>query len=261
MRPSRRVDQEGKAPMKRWLLIAGGAFGLVALLAGGRWWQEQQRVTAAKVELQKILAKDGAYMESVLGTEQNESRLSYKEFFDLCDKAIEGKRTLMVDLRGAGVGLEPALVESARAFLEAGNVLIRAKRQIYQEQFELDVAEKSENSKIRQLRALHVPNVIDREETIGKMQALVVLSRFIVEQLENATQDFAESYRRYAALEQTAIQEWQQRGLNFKGAAEQYQALNMKVVKAVQAKGAALRTELNNTSAVLVDAAAQPVSR
>lgn len=243
--------------MKGWQITIAVGLGLVALIAGGRWWQEQQRVTAAKTEGQKILAKDAAYMESVLGAERNEAGLNYKEFFDLCDKAIEGRRALLVELRGAGVGLDVTLLDNARAFIETGNSLIRAKRQVYRKQLDLNAAEQS---KLPKIRAMIIPNIIDREETIKTMASLVADNLTLADELKKAADDFVDQYRRYQALELAVLGAWAQPGLRMQGAAEQYQALNTKAVAALHGKISALKVEMNNASVVLAEAAARPPS-
>lgn len=238
--------------MKR--ILVGGVLLLMVIVAVGafRSWQERQRVAASKAEIQKILAKDSGYMENVLGVEKNEGGLNFKEFFDLCDKAIDGKRTLTVELRGAALGLDPLFSEKARSFIDAGNEVIRAKRTFYQRQLELNSADSKE---MKEVRTMHIPNVIDRVEAIQRYGGLVSKVSAVVEQMDRGATEYAAAFRKYAGLEGALVREWAEQGLALQGMAEQYQALNMKAVKASQERGSLIKAELTSAATTLSQAA------
>lgn len=239
--------------MKRYIFAGVLLVTVIAAIAGFRAWQEQQRQTAVRAEIRKILAKDGGYMESILGAEKNESSLNYKEFFDLCDKAIEGKRALTIELRGVALGLDPALVDKARKYIDVGNEVIRAKHIFYQKQLELNSAD---SNGIKEIRAMHIPNVIDRVEAIQRYSGLVTKVSTTVEQADKAAADFAMLYRKYAGLEIAMLQEWSEQDIQLQRTAEQYQALNMKNVKTSQEVAGLIRADLNSASATLTQAVA-----
>lgn len=106
---------------------------LVAALAAKFGYQAYQ-VFQLKNKLEEAIGRDAGYTETILKVESDASNMNYLELFTLCNKSIEDRTNLIVELRGLFPRIKYELKEDLIKFLNEENRLIRAKRDFYRQQ-------------------------------------------------------------------------------------------------------------------------------
>jgi hypothetical protein len=104
--------------------------------------QSIYRHYAIKDKLQEAIGKDAGYTETILKVETEGSHMTFGELFDLCDKSIEGRTNLVIELRGLYPSINVKLKEELIAYLNAENEFARSKRDFYREQMQYGSAAK-----------------------------------------------------------------------------------------------------------------------
>lgn len=107
---------------------------LLVLAIAVRYGYRHYRVSPIKNGIQKALAKDAAYTELILKVEAEPSSISYQEFFDLCDKSIDARTVLIIEVQGLYPEFHYHLKDKVIEFLKDETALIRAKKAVYRKQ-------------------------------------------------------------------------------------------------------------------------------
>ncbi len=71
------------------------------------------------------------------------SKITYAEFFELCNKSVENRTNLIVELRGLYPGMDYHLKTRLIEYLSSENEFVRAKRDLYRKSMEESSAAKS----------------------------------------------------------------------------------------------------------------------
>jgi hypothetical protein len=95
--------------------------------------EKQQRIEEA-------LAKDAAFTETLLKMELESTGVTYKELFAFCDKSIDQRNALIVDMRVSTTKLAPNTRMAIIDYLNAENGFARAKSAFFSASLELDTA-------------------------------------------------------------------------------------------------------------------------
>jgi len=114
----------------------------VAIIAGfaGILVHQTYRYSAMKGKLQEAISKDAGYTETLLRIESESSHMTFGELFQLCDRSIEGRTSLIIELRGLYPTLPATLKEELIVYLNAENEFARAKRGFYLRQMQYSSA-------------------------------------------------------------------------------------------------------------------------
>jgi hypothetical protein len=91
-------------------------------------YQKTQRFNA---RLEEAVGKDMGYTETIMKIESEASSMSFAELFDLCEKSVEGRTSLVVELRGLYPDVESELKNRLIEFLNEENNLVRQKGYFY----------------------------------------------------------------------------------------------------------------------------------
>lgn len=77
------------------------------------------KISSLYSKLEEAVGKDAGYTETIIKVEAEASSMTYKELFDLCEKSIEGRTNLIVELRGLYPEIKSELKEKLIDFLNA----------------------------------------------------------------------------------------------------------------------------------------------
>jgi len=100
----------------------------------------QVKLSEINKKLEEAIGKDAGYTETIIKVEKDASSITYQELFDLCDKSIDQRTNLIVELRGLYSSIENETKNKLLEFLNYENELIRNKKQFYQKLFSFSSA-------------------------------------------------------------------------------------------------------------------------
>lgn len=112
------------------VVVSVAVLSVFAELAGQRIY----RHCVIKDRLQDAIGKDAGYTETILRVEGEGVHMTFGELFELCDKSIEGRTNLIVELRGLYPSINIKLKEELIGYLNAENEFARSKRDFYRKQ-------------------------------------------------------------------------------------------------------------------------------
>jgi hypothetical protein len=219
---------------RRWVLIAAVAFGMVWLVWGGlAWGQEQQRLRKVRADIQKVIWKDNGYSELLLKVESEPSGMNYMELFSLCERSINGRNDLIVELRGLGAIADFPVVEQVIAFMGVENEWTRAKRAFYQQQLKFSVDVDVETAR-----------VLDASDKVMIWKKL----SGVASSLNTSASTLSKIYQNAASQETSLASALEASGLKTERLFSKYQQGNMAVVLKTQKMVEATRTLLVGAS-------------
>lgn len=110
------------------LVVVGAVRGWAAFAA---WRAERQKYAELNDRLLEAIGNDRGYTETILRTEDDAPSITYGELLDMCDKSVQQRTDLIVELRG----LYPQISWDFRTQLidqlNLENELVRSKRSVY----------------------------------------------------------------------------------------------------------------------------------
>ena|GEM_PF-3056887 len=135
----------GKRQIHRsYLKVAIGATSLIIVLViAGYFVKRQMKLSAFDAKLEEVIRKDAGYTETIIVAEDNASSMSYQEILDLCDKSIEERTNLIVELRGTYPENQGELKSKLISFLNSENELIRQESRLYHSESVYSLSNKS----------------------------------------------------------------------------------------------------------------------
>ena len=113
---------------------------IIILIAAYFFINHQLKLSEINQKLEEAIGKDAGYTETIIKVEKDASSITYQELFDLCDKSIEGRTELIVELRGLYPSIESETKNKLIDFLNYENELIRNKKQFYRKQLSFSSA-------------------------------------------------------------------------------------------------------------------------
>jgi len=119
--------------MKKFILLGG----LIVVVAAGFYINHRMKISNFNEKLQTIIGKDQEITETILKVESQGSQITFSELFELCDKSVNIRTEMLMELRGLYPNMESALKDSLREFLNAENELVRLKSQSYRKYLNL----------------------------------------------------------------------------------------------------------------------------
>jgi len=112
-------------------IIAVSVFIIAILTVSARYGYNYYRISQLKQKLEEAIGKNAGYAETILKVEAEASGMTYAELFNLCDKSIDDRTNLIVELRGLYPDVDYKMKEELIEFLNHENELTRAKRAFY----------------------------------------------------------------------------------------------------------------------------------
>lgn len=124
-----------RAFLSRRLMISALCTVLAVGGLGGFAYQEY-RLRSLKQKLAEAIGKDLGLTETILKVESESSKITFAEFFELCNKSVENRTNLIVELRGLYPEMDYRLKTRLVDYLSAENEFVRAKRDFYRRSME-----------------------------------------------------------------------------------------------------------------------------
>lgn len=124
-------------PRKFPIRIASIILSAVALAGICVWIASNvYRSHALNQKLAEAIGKDRGLTETILKIETESSKMTYGELFELCNKSVESRTNLIVELRGVYPQVDSRLKEHLIEYLTGENEFVRAKRDFYRRSME-----------------------------------------------------------------------------------------------------------------------------
>lgn len=205
--------------------FATGLIGLILLVSGifvGA--QHFKRQSEIKTKLEEAIGRDAGYTETILKMETDSSHITYGELFNLCDKSVEERTALIVELRGLYPSVNHAAKEKLIDFLNAENDTIRAKRDLYRKSMLLSSAMDTVREAIKDAPSseygweyYHATVTRSKQETADAAK-----------ELQGSAASFVESYQKTLRLEAGVAEATSHFGIRFNPIFKAYNAANSK---------------------------------
>lgn len=199
-----------KKPFPRGILIS--ALCTILVLGGaGKLAYNQYRLHGLKQKLGEAIGKDLGLTETILKIETESSEITYEEIFDLCNKSVENRTNLIVELRGLYPEMDYQLKTRLVEYLSAENDFVRAKRNFYRKI-------------VGQLTAarLYLEELGDRPTSVygwalyrDRLRQLREEAIKAAREAEESADEFLKLYENMAIQEQAIAKEAQAAGLRF----------------------------------------------
>ena len=217
----------------KWLTVVVAGLIVLAVLStlGYRYY----RVSQLKSKLETAMGTDAGYTETILKIESDASNITYNEIFALCDKSVEDRQKLIVELRGLYPGLRYELKDKLIEFLNAENELIRSKSSFYRQRVQLSAAMEL------WIAVFDMPTptslygwdyYYNSRETKLRFDARVKAAEMIT-----SADSLLSAYQKIAAQEEGVAAEMERAGMRFVRSIKRYQSVHSK--KALEAKESA----------------------
>ncbi len=107
---------------------------LALVILGGSVWVgvgRSRRHYEIKAKLEEAIGRDAGYTETILKSETDSNHMTFGEFFNLCDKSVEARTNLIIELRGLYPSISNSTKDKLIEFLNAENDAVRSKRDLY----------------------------------------------------------------------------------------------------------------------------------
>ena len=126
---------------QRWPIIMAIAV-LVTVLAIGAFFvgNHYLAVTRLNERLEAAVGRDSGLTETILKIEAESGSMTFAELFSLCEKSVEDRTNLIVELRGLYPDIASEVKNSLVQHLTAENELIRQKAAFYRRQLAVNTA-------------------------------------------------------------------------------------------------------------------------
>jgi hypothetical protein len=210
--------------MKR--LVAFGAAALCLLLAliwaGVSFQQHFKRESEIKAKLEEAIGRDSGYTETILKMETDSSHVTYGEFFELCDKSVEQRTTLIVELRGLYPSVNNVTKDKLIDFLNAENDAVRTKRDLYRKQMLLSSAVDTVTETVRDTPSSEYGWDFYRERVYKTKLDLVKAAS----DLQSSAAEFIDSYQKTLKLEAGVAKATGHAGIRFKASFKEFDRSN-----------------------------------
>jgi hypothetical protein len=134
-------------PMKAVKIVSIVAVCVVLAIASAMYIQHRMKLSEINEKLSETIGKDQGLVEIILKIPQAD--ITYGEVFDLCEKSVEERNKLIIELRGLYPNMKSNLKDSLVDFLSIENDLVRNQSLASRKQMEIN----SESKKIDQLES------------------------------------------------------------------------------------------------------------
>ncbi len=179
---------------------------------------------ALNQKLAEAIGTDRGLTETILKVETESSKMTYGELFDLCDKSIQSRTNLIVELRGVYPQVDSSLKEHLIEYLTAENEFVRAKRSFYRHSMEESSAFDAYSEAAKNFaRASYGWEVYLREKSDYREKVLKASA-----ETKQSADDFLKSYEDMGKEDAKIRREATNAGLNFTPIFSQYAKDNKK---------------------------------
>ncbi len=113
---------------------------LVLVVSAAGLAYHEHRMHLLKQRLGDAIGLDLGLTETILSTHSESSKITFGEIFGLCNKSVETRTSLIIELRGLYPELDYGLKTRLIQYLSAENEFVRAMRDYYKDEMEFSTA-------------------------------------------------------------------------------------------------------------------------
>ncbi len=208
------AEQSAPVAQKRLLskrILISVLCTIVVLGGVGSLAYHQYRMHGLKQKLGEAIGKDLGLTETILRIETESSKITYGEFFELCNKSVENRTNLIVELRGLYPEMDYQLKTRLVEYLSAENEFVRAKRDFYRKSMEQSSAADAYLEQIKDYPSSSYGWEFYRDR-LRQMKAKVLEA---AREAEKSADEFLKLYEKMAKEETAIAKEAQSAGLRF----------------------------------------------
>jgi hypothetical protein len=208
------------------IVVCAAILAVFAGILGNRFY----RYSAMKDKLQEAVSKDAGYTETLLRIESESSHMTFGELFALCDKSIEGRTNLIIELRGLYPSINPKLKDELIDYLNAENEFARAKRGFYRKQMQYSSAVDLYKDAVEDVPASYYGADFYRANTARRKRETNDASL----ELQRSADNFLESYGKVLVVEDGMARAASTSGVRFVSIFKEYEKENRTAATNIQ---------------------------
>ncbi|MGD0008385.1 MAG: PEGA domain-containing protein [Terriglobia bacterium] len=200
---------------------------LVLIVGAGSLAHHAYRMHVLKERLGDAIGRDLGLTETILSIHSESSKITFGEIFELCNKSVETRTNLIVELRGLYPELDYRLKTRLIEYLSAENEFVRAMRDYYREEMQFSTAMDSYteglkdtpsseygwdfyHDRVRQLKAKTLESAREAEKSADEFLAtydkMTKEETAIAQEARNAGLRFEPIFQKYAQGNQKSAQ-------------------------------------------------------
>jgi hypothetical protein len=210
--------------MKNFILLGC----LIVVVVAGIYMSHRMQISNFHEKLQTVINKDQGITEIILKAETESSEMTYGELFEFCDKSVNDRIEMIIELRGLYPDKESVLKDSLMYFLNEENKLVRLKVQSYRKY--LDVSTGKDSYKEIQNSYIH-SNEYNRKMYFKMYRESLSKIMGDIGNMEYILHTFREKYEILTEMEKSIESLMNNEGLKFTPIFSKYQEANQAYVK------------------------------
>ena len=217
-------------PKTKIISIAAAALVFLSLIpVGAVLGYRFYRTRLLKEKIEEAIGRDAGYTETILRIEKDSSNMNYQELFELCDKSIEGRTNLIVELRGLYPDIQYELKEKLIDFLNDENELVRAKRSFYRKSLEFSTKREALQEKLQDTpcSGCSVEYYVEQKARLKRELDQLIQS---ISEVEGNADEFYNRYQKVVEKERILSQSLNNAQIRFNSIFAKYQEENNKAV-------------------------------
>jgi hypothetical protein len=200
---------------------------LLTIWAGISTQQHFKRQAEIKAKLEEAIGRDAGYTETILKMESESNNITYGEFFDLCNKSVDERTNLIVELRGLYPSVSNVIKDRLIDFLNAENDTVRSKRDMYRRHMLLSSAMESATETLRDRPTSEYGWDFYRERLARSKEDLEKSANDLL----TSGKAFVDSYEKTLKVEGSVADATKRAGIHFKTAFSDYDQSNVQKAK------------------------------
>jgi hypothetical protein len=193
-----------------------------------------------KEKLEEAIGKNSGYTETILKIEADASNMTYKELFDLCDKSIQDRTNLIIELRGLYPDINYELKEKLVNFLNDENIIVRAKKAFYRSSMGFSSAMKSYTDHISDIPSSSFAREYYLKRSVSLKNELIKEIGDIL----SSSEDFKTNYNKLCKQENEISNMMKSEGLRFPLLFQNFQSHNLNAVEKAKSVAEKFKKEL-----------------
>jgi len=211
--------------MKRIAVSSATAVAVVLLTWTRIWGREHlKRQWEIKARLEEAIGRDAGYTETILKMEKDSHHITYGEFFELCDKSVNERTNLVVELRGLYPSISNTMKDRLIDFLNAENDAIRSKRELYRKEMLFSTAMEGLTDAYKDRPTSDYGWDFHRERIGRAKQEMTDAAK----EVQTSAESFVDAYQKTMKLESEMSDAAADSGIRFKSTFREYDQSNEK---------------------------------
>jgi hypothetical protein len=205
-----------KLPLGKVAVV--GICALVVIVGAGRLAYHAYRMHVLRQRLGDAIGRDVGLTETILSINSGSSKITFGEILELCNKSVETRTNLIVELRGLYPEMDYRLKTRLIEYLSSENEFVRATRDYYRKEMELSSAMDSYTEALKEPPS----SEYGWDFYYDRVRQLKAKSLESAREAEKSADEFLTAYDKMAKEEVAISQEARDSGLRFEPVFQKY---------------------------------------